>query len=118
MYIVSRFEYCGQHCQCCFSGLGIGCSNYGWGQYRIEPQVRAYNSANIVRFHYFISGIISLSTVNDSGVYAALLISHAAICTLTVKVIARLQRLYIVINILCVEPLFNHNLYLIISIPS
>jgi hypothetical protein len=50
-------------------------------------------------FDYLPIGHSRLTAV-DSGVYAALLISHTAICTLTVKVIARLQKFYVALNVL------------------
>jgi hypothetical protein len=49
-------------------------------------------------------------TIPYSGVYAAIVISHAVVCCLGTRVLARLQSIYIALNVLYVphSQLINH----------
>lgn len=48
-------------------------------------------------------GVNLIISTFDSGVYVAILVMHAMICSLATRVLARLQNLYIVLNILYVS---------------
>jgi hypothetical protein len=47
------------------------------------------------------------SEFSDSGVFCAILVSHAIMGSLATKVIARLQHFYVFLNIACVESEIN-----------
>lgn len=49
-----------------------------------------------------LSHLPQSSDTSCSGVYAAIILTHAVICCLATPVLARLQSLYIVLNVLCV----------------
>ncbi len=77
-------------------------SGHGRGQYRFRLGLRsdyASNFVNLLTSSYLVHPLTRLIT---SGVFVAILFVHAIICSLATKVLARLQNIYIVLNVLYV----------------
>lgn len=53
-----------------------------------------------VHFHLLTSGASTYSIHANSAVYIGIIFSHAVICCLGTAVLARLQTLYVILNVL------------------
>ena len=75
-------------------------TNHGGGQHRIRSDIWSDHPPNIVRFLVFID----LRLTNPySGLYCALLLCHALICSTNPKYMARFQIFFLILNILYVS---------------
>ncbi|KAJ7142136.1 APC amino acid permease [Mycena crocata] len=78
-------------------GCGRPCFNGSRTTLKIFPALQITSAASIGSNFTFVP------TIGQTfGVYCALVISHAVVCSLTSKVIARLQKLYITLNLVLV----------------
>ena len=76
-------------------------SNHGGSKYWLWPNIFCYERTDIVCF-----GFSSLSTNSDSvrsGVYCTVVLSHAVLCCLGTRILARLQTVYVFLNVVYVQ---------------
>lgn len=110
--LVSRCQYNWFNCSARFHWLGSRSTNHGCGYHWYERQLRSDESTAIASHNPLVPRSFGWPT-SFSGVYAAIIISHAVVCCLGTRILARLQTVYIVLNVLYDLLLKNCPIFLI-----